>query len=42
MNGHEQNPSQVPDLLAQLDREIDLFVGDGIFDQEVCMRLWEV
>jgi len=33
-DGHEQDPSQVPDLLAQLDREIDLFVGDGIYDQE--------
>ena len=32
--GHEQDPSQVPDLLAQLDREIDRFVGDGIYDQE--------
>jgi len=33
-DGHEQDPSQVPDLLAQLDREIDQFVGDGIYDQE--------
>lgn len=33
-DGHEQDPSQVPNLLAQLDREIDRFVGDGIYDQE--------
>lgn len=33
-DGHEQDPSQVPDLLTQLEREIDLFVGDGIYDQE--------
>ena len=32
--GHEQDPSQVPDLLDQTDREIDRFVGDGIYDQE--------
>ena len=32
--GHEQDPSQVSDLLAQVDREIDRFVGDGIYDQE--------
>jgi len=32
--GHEQDPSQVPDLLDQVDREIDRFVGDGIYDQE--------
>jgi hypothetical protein len=31
--GHEQDPSQVPDLLAQVDREIDRFVGDGIYDE---------
>ena len=24
----------MPDLLAQLDREIDRFIGDGIYDQE--------
>jgi hypothetical protein len=30
---HEQDPSQVPELLAQVDRVIDRFVGDGIFDQ---------
>ena len=33
-NGHEQDPSQVPCLLAQVDREIDRFVGNGIYDQE--------
>lgn len=32
--GSEQDPSQVPDLLAQVDREIDCFVGDGIYDRE--------
>ena len=32
--GHEQDPSQVPDLLARVDRGIDRFVGDGIYDQE--------
>ncbi len=29
-----QDPSQVPDLLDQFDKEIDRFVGDGIYDQE--------
>jgi hypothetical protein len=33
-NGHEHDPSQVPYLLTQVDREIDRFVGDGIYDQE--------
>jgi len=33
-DGHEQDPSQVPDLLAQLDREIDRFIGDRIYDKE--------
>jgi len=32
--GSEQDPSQVPDLLDQVDREIDCFVGDGIYDRE--------
>ena len=32
-DSHEQDPSQVPVLLAQVDREIDRFVGDGIYDQ---------
>jgi Transposase DDE domain len=31
---HEQDPSQVPELLIQIDREIDRFVGDGMYDQE--------
>ncbi len=30
----EQDPSQVPVLLTQIDREIDRFIGDGIYDQE--------
>jgi Transposase DDE domain len=30
---HEQDPSQVPTLLAQVDHRIDRFVGNGIFDQ---------
>jgi len=30
---HEQDPSQVPAVLAQVDHRIDRFVGDGIFDQ---------
>jgi hypothetical protein len=29
-----QDPAQVPGLLAQVDREIDRFVADGIYDQE--------
>ena len=33
-DSHEQDPSQVPVLLAQVDREIDHFIGDGIYDQE--------
>jgi Transposase DDE domain len=31
---HEQDPSQVPELLSQVDRDIDRFIGDGIYDQE--------
>jgi hypothetical protein len=30
---HEQDPSQVPALLSQVDHCIDQFIGDGIFDQ---------
>jgi len=30
---HEQDPSQVPELLSQVDGVIDRFIGDGIFDQ---------
>lgn len=33
-DGHEQDPSQVLNLLAQVDRKIDRFVGDGSYDQE--------
>jgi hypothetical protein len=29
---YEQDPSQVPELLSQVDRVIDRFIGDGIFD----------
>src|SRR5215813_4747355 len=28
-----QDPSQVPELLSQVDREIDRFLGDGMYDQ---------
>jgi hypothetical protein len=28
-----QDPSQVPELLSQVDREIDRFIGDGMYDQ---------
>jgi len=31
---HEQDPSQVPELLTQIDREIGRFIGDSIYDQE--------
>jgi hypothetical protein len=33
-NGHEHDLSQVPNLLAQVDRKIDRFVGDKVYDQE--------
>jgi hypothetical protein len=33
-DGHHQDPSQVPDLLGQVDRPIRQFVADGIYDQE--------
>jgi len=33
-DGNEHDSSQVPNLLAQVDREIDQFVGDRIYDQE--------
>jgi hypothetical protein len=29
---HEQEPSQVPALLPQIEREIDPFIGDGMSD----------
>jgi Transposase DDE domain len=28
-----QDPSQVPELLSQIEREIDRFIGDGMYDQ---------
>ena len=31
---HEQDPCQVPDLLDQVEREINSFVGDGIYDRD--------
>lgn len=31
---HVPDPSQVPNLLAQVNREVDRFVADGIYDQE--------
>ena len=33
-HGYEHDSSQVPNLLAQVGREIDRFVGDRIYDQE--------
>ena len=33
-DGHEHDSSQVPNLLAQVNREIDRFVGDRVYDQE--------
>lgn len=32
-DSHEQDPSQVPALLAQIDRPLARLVGDGIYDQ---------
>jgi DDE family transposase len=31
---HEQDPSQVPALLSQVDRVIARFIGDSMYDQE--------
>ena len=31
---NEQDPSQVPELLTQIEREIGRFIGDGMYDQE--------
>jgi hypothetical protein len=31
---NEQDPSPVPELLDQIDGEIERFIGDGIYDQE--------
>ena len=33
-DNRDPDPSQVPGLLAQVDRELDRFVADGIYDQE--------
>ena len=33
-DSNKQDPSQVPELLDQIDEEIDRFIADGIFDQE--------
>lgn len=33
-DSHAQDPSQVPVLLSQVDREIERFIGDGIYDQQ--------
>jgi hypothetical protein len=30
---HAQDPSQVPELLSQIEREIARFIGDGMYDQ---------
>ena len=38
-DGYEHDSSQVPNLLAQVNREIDRFVGDRVYDQE---RVYEV
>src|SRR5687767_2871540 len=32
-DGHEQGASQVPELLSQIDQEIESFIADGIYDQ---------
>ncbi len=31
---HEQAPSQVPELLSQVEGEIERFIGGGIYDQD--------
>ncbi len=30
---HQQDPSQVPTLLDQIEQEIERFIGDGMYDQ---------
>jgi len=30
---HEQDPSQVPELLSQVDHVLERFIGDGMYDQ---------
>ena len=37
-DGHEHDASQVSSLLAQVNREIDRFVGDRIYDSEVVYK----
>lgn len=32
-DSHEQDPSQAPELLSQIEWEIDRFIGDGMYDQ---------
>jgi hypothetical protein len=32
---HEQDPSPVPELLSQIEREIERFIGDGMYDKEL-------
>ena len=32
--GYKQDTSHLPNLLDQVDREIDCFVGDGLYDRE--------
>ncbi len=31
---HQQDPSQAPALLGQVDRELERFIGDGVYDQQ--------
>jgi hypothetical protein len=31
---HAQDPAQVPELLSQIEREIDRFIGDGMYDKD--------
>lgn len=33
-DGHEQDPSQAPEMLSQIDQDINRFVADGIYDQQ--------
>ncbi len=33
-DGHDQDPSQVPELLDQIDRDIERFIRDSVYDQE--------
>jgi hypothetical protein len=32
-DSHAQDPAQVPELLSQVDRKVQRFIGDGIYDQ---------